>query len=140
MFRIPVSQPAPVRNDPSPAICPVALVSWGRKNPPMPRGAEAGHRSCAPASAPGAATPVVDANVRPAATGVWTTTLSVATVSRLSARTCLLHAVPHGQGSAGGAGVSDTYVFVYKMRDGLTVEGWEYKTKQEALEAAGLSG
>ena len=51
----------------------------------------------------------------------------------------VLHAVPHGQGSAGGAGVSDTYVFVYKMRDGLTVEGWEYKTKQEALEAVGMS-
>ena len=51
----------------------------------------------------------------------------------------VLHAVPHGQGSTGVAGVSDTYVFVYKMRDGLTVEGWEYRTKQEALEAVGLS-
>ena len=49
----------------------------------------------------------------------------------------VLHAVP--QGSASGAGVSDTYVFVNKMRDGLLVEGWEYKTKQEALEAVGLS-
>ena len=51
----------------------------------------------------------------------------------------VLHVVLHGQGSASGAGVSDTYVFVYKMRDGLAVEGWEYKTKQEALEAVGLS-
>ena len=51
----------------------------------------------------------------------------------------VLHAVLHGQGSASAAGVSDTYVFVYKMRDGLAVEGWEYKTKQEALEAVGLS-
>ena len=51
----------------------------------------------------------------------------------------VLHAVPHGQGSACGAGVSDTYVFVYKLRDGLVVEGWEYRTKQEALEAVGLS-
>ena len=51
----------------------------------------------------------------------------------------VLHAVLHGQGSASGAGVSDTYVFVYKLRDGLVVEGWEYKTKQEALEAVGLS-
>ena len=51
----------------------------------------------------------------------------------------VLHAVLHGQGSVSAAGVSDTYVFVYKMRDGLAVEGWEYKTKQEALEAVGLS-
>jgi ketosteroid isomerase-like protein len=51
----------------------------------------------------------------------------------------VLHAVLHGQGSASGAGVSDKYVFVYKLRAGLIVEGWEYRTKQEALEAAGLS-
>jgi ketosteroid isomerase-like protein len=50
----------------------------------------------------------------------------------------VLQAVLHGQGSASGAGVSDTYVFVFKLRDGLGVEGWEYRTKQEALEAAGL--
>ena len=50
----------------------------------------------------------------------------------------VLHAVLHGQGSA-SAGVSDTYVFVHKLRDGLVVEGWEYRTKQEALEAVGLS-
>jgi ketosteroid isomerase-like protein len=49
----------------------------------------------------------------------------------------VLHAVLHGQGS--GAGVSDTYVFVYKVREGLVVEGWEYRTKEEALEAVGLS-
>ena len=48
----------------------------------------------------------------------------------------VLHAVLHGQGSAG---VSDTYVFVHKLRDGLVVEGWEYRTKQAALEAVGLS-
>ena len=51
----------------------------------------------------------------------------------------VLHVVLHGQGSASGAGVSDTYVFVFKLRDGLVVEGWEYRTKQEALEAVGLS-
>jgi len=51
----------------------------------------------------------------------------------------VLHAVPRGQGSASAAGVSDTYVFVNKQRDGLVVEGWEYKTKQEAFEALGLS-
>ena len=51
----------------------------------------------------------------------------------------VLHAVLHGQGSASGAGVSDTYVFVFKSRDGLVVEGWEYRTKEEALQAVGLS-
>ena len=51
----------------------------------------------------------------------------------------VLHAVLHGQGNASGAGVSDTYVFVYKLRDGLIVEGWEHRTRQEALEALGLS-
>jgi ketosteroid isomerase-like protein len=50
----------------------------------------------------------------------------------------VLHAALRGQGSA-SAGVSDTYVFVYKLRDGLIVEGWEYRTKQEALEAGGLA-
>jgi ketosteroid isomerase-like protein len=49
----------------------------------------------------------------------------------------VLHAVPHG--NASGAGVSDTYVFVSKLRDGLVLEAWEYRTKQEALEALGLS-
>jgi ketosteroid isomerase-like protein len=47
--------------------------------------------------------------------------------------------VLHARGSASGADVSDAYVFVYKLRDGLIVEGWEYKTRQQALEAAGLS-
>ena len=46
--------------------------------------------------------------------------------------------VMHGRGSASGADVTDAYVFVYKLRDGLVVEGWEYKTKQEALKAVGL--
>jgi len=47
--------------------------------------------------------------------------------------------VMRGQGSASGVGVDDTYVFVYELRDGLIVEGWEYKTRQEALKAVGLS-
>ncbi len=51
----------------------------------------------------------------------------------------VVHVVLRGQGSASGAGVTDTYVFVYKLRHGLVVEGWEYRTKQEALEAVGLS-
>jgi ketosteroid isomerase-like protein len=51
----------------------------------------------------------------------------------------VLHAVLREGGSASGAGVSDTYVFVLKLRDGLVVEGWEYRTRQEALDAIGLS-
>jgi ketosteroid isomerase-like protein len=42
------------------------------------------------------------------------------------------------RGSASGADVSDAYVFVYTLRDGLIVEGWEYRTRQEAVEAVGL--
>ena len=45
----------------------------------------------------------------------------------------------HGRGAASGASVEDTYVFVYRLRDGLVVEGWEYRTRQEALEAVGLA-
>jgi ketosteroid isomerase-like protein len=48
--------------------------------------------------------------------------------------------VMHGRGSASGADVTDTYVIVYKLRDGLIVEGWEYRTRQEALKAVGLEG
>lgn len=51
----------------------------------------------------------------------------------------VVHAVLHGRGSTSGADVSDAYVFVYKLRDGLIVEGWEYRTRQEALESLGLS-
>ncbi len=43
----------------------------------------------------GAAAPVVNADVRPTAAGVWTTTLSAADISKLTPRTCYLHAVPH---------------------------------------------
>jgi|SRR6476660_1197431 len=46
--------------------------------------------------------------------------------------------VIRGRGSASGADVTDTYVFVYKLRDGLIVEGWECRTRQEALKAVGL--
>jgi len=48
--------------------------------------------------------------------------------------------VMHGRGAASGASVDDAYVFVYKLRDGLIVEGWEYRTRQQALEAVGLAG
>ena len=44
----------------------------------------------------------------------------------------------HGRGAASGARVEEAYVFVYELRDGLVVEGWEYRTKQEALKAVGL--
>jgi ketosteroid isomerase-like protein len=47
--------------------------------------------------------------------------------------------VVHGRIRDSGAEVSDTYVFVYKLRDGLTVEAWEYRTKEEALAAVGRS-
>jgi ketosteroid isomerase-like protein len=39
----------------------------------------------------------------------------------------------------GGGEVRDDYVFVLQIRNGLVVEGWEYRTKEEALEAVGLS-
>jgi ketosteroid isomerase-like protein len=38
-----------------------------------------------------------------------------------------------------GVEVRDTYVFVFSVRGGLIVESWEYRTKDEALEAVGLS-
>jgi ketosteroid isomerase-like protein len=44
----------------------------------------------------------------------------------------------HGRGAASGASVEDAYVVVFHLRDGLVVEGWEYRTKQEALKAVGL--
>ena len=47
--------------------------------------------------------------------------------------------VVHARLSASGADVNDAYVFVYKLRDGLIVEGWEYRTRPEALEAVRLS-
>jgi ketosteroid isomerase-like protein len=44
-----------------------------------------------------------------------------------------------GRGRVSGADVTDGYVFVYKLRDGVVVEGWEYRTTQEALQAVGLA-
>ena len=44
----------------------------------------------------GAATAVLNANVRPTAAGVWTTTLAATDVAKVGERTCYLHAVPHG--------------------------------------------
>ena len=50
----------------------------------------------------------------------------------------IVSTVLHGRGAASAASVDDAYVFVYKLRDGLVVEGWEYRTRQEALKAVGL--
>ena len=47
--------------------------------------------------------------------------------------------VLHGRLRESSAEVRDTYVFVSKHREGLIVECWEYRTKDEALEAVGLS-
>ena len=46
--------------------------------------------------------------------------------------------VMHGRGAASGARVEEAYVFVYELRDGVVVEGWEYRTRREALDAVGL--
>jgi len=47
--------------------------------------------------------------------------------------------VLHARGAASGAEVSDAYVFVYKLRDGLVVEGREYRTRNQALQAVELT-
>ena len=41
----------------------------------------------------------------------------------------------HGRASSSGLEVDDDYVFVYRMRGGLAIGGWEYRTKDEALAA-----
>jgi ketosteroid isomerase-like protein len=46
--------------------------------------------------------------------------------------------VLHGR-MRGGGEVRDDYVFVFAVRQQLVVEGWEYRTKGEAIEALGLS-
>ena len=71
----------------------------------------------------GAATPVVDANVRPAASGVWTATLSPAAVGALSARTCFLHAVPHGNAGTNRAAFAGKRVMFQRSRVTAVVGG-----------------
>lgn len=46
----------------------------------------------------------------------------------------------NGRGSASGLEVKDDYVFVYQMRDGRAIAGWEYRTKDEALAAVADRG
>ncbi len=41
-----------------------------------------------------------------------------------------------GRGRGTGAEVRGSYVFLYRLRDGVIVQGREYATKEEALEAA----
>ena len=38
--------------------------------------------------------------------------------------------------TSSGLELEDDYVFVYRIRDGLVTEGWEYRTKDEALAAS----
>jgi ketosteroid isomerase-like protein len=49
----------------------------------------------------------------------------------------IVSAVLHGRGGSSGVDVNDRYVFAYKMREGLVIEGWEYHTMDEALAALG---
>ena len=71
----------------------------------------------------GAATAVVDDNVRPTAAGVWTTTLSAADVSELHARTCYLHAVPHGNAGANHTAFPGKRVMFQRSRVTAVVGG-----------------
>jgi ketosteroid isomerase-like protein len=41
----------------------------------------------------------------------------------------------HGRGAASGVEVSEPYVFLYHLRDGLIVEGREFRTTEEAFSA-----
>jgi ketosteroid isomerase-like protein len=49
-------------------------------------------------------------------------------------------AVVRGRGSTSGVEVAEPYVFLRTWREGKTVEVREYRTKQEALNAAQLTG
>jgi ketosteroid isomerase-like protein len=49
----------------------------------------------------------------------------------------IVSTVLHGRGGGSGVDVDDRYVFEYKVRDGLVVDGWEYHTMDEALTALG---
>jgi hypothetical protein len=71
----------------------------------------------------GAAAPVVDANVRPTAAGVWTTTLSAAAVSRLTPRTCFLHAVPHGNAGTNHTAFAGKRIMFQRSRVTAVVGG-----------------
>jgi hypothetical protein len=64
----------------------------------------------------GAAAPIVDNNVRPTAAGTWTVTLAAAAVSRLTPRTCYLHATPHGNPGASHTAFAGKRVMFQRSR------------------------
>jgi ketosteroid isomerase-like protein len=45
----------------------------------------------------------------------------------------IVSTVLHGRGGGSGVEVNDHYVFVYKVRDGLVVEGWSFNTMEQAF-------
>ena len=71
----------------------------------------------------GAADVVVDGNVRPTAAGVWTVTLAAAAVSRLTPRTCYLHAVPHNNNGANRTAFPGKRVMFQRSRVTAVVGG-----------------
>ncbi|MDX6536031.1 MAG: hypothetical protein QOD37_372, partial [Gaiellales bacterium] len=71
----------------------------------------------------GAANPVVDANVLPTAAGVWTVTLSAAAVSKLTPRTCFLHAVPHANSGTNHTAFAGKRVMFQRSRVTAVVGG-----------------
>jgi hypothetical protein len=47
----------------------------------------------------------------------------------------IVSTVLQGRGGGSGVNVNERYVFAYRIRDGLVVEGWEHHTMDEALAA-----
>jgi uncharacterized protein len=43
-----------------------------------------------------------------------------------------------GRGAGSGAEIDMPSTWVWRLRDGKTIEGWEHRTKEQALEALGL--
>jgi hypothetical protein len=71
----------------------------------------------------GAATALVAANVRPTTAGVWTTTLSAGAVSKLTPRTCFLHAVPHGNSGTNHTAFAGKRIMFQRSRVSAVVGG-----------------
>jgi hypothetical protein len=71
----------------------------------------------------GAAAPVANDNVRPTAAGIWTITLSAAAVSKLTPRTCYLHAVPHGNAGTNRTAFAGKRVMFQRARTTAVVGG-----------------
>ena len=47
----------------------------------------------------------------------------------------IVSTVMHASGGSSGIEVEDRYVFAYRIRDGVIVEGWEHHTMDEAVAA-----